>query len=128
MEARNKENRRFSAVRKTTNRPQMVPQGLPAKGNAQSRFTLTAERVAFLVTGCHLMVSREVIQTAVGWLNRGWLFRPSVVVSTCAAAFQTACHFHSANEHQWSKQVTRGSLGDWKTRLVVESPGNNGPQ
>ena len=53
MEARNKENRRFSAVRVTTHQLQMCRKALPAKGNAQSHFALTAERVAFLVTGSH---------------------------------------------------------------------------
>ena len=76
MEARNKENRRFSAVRVTTHQLQMCLKALPAKGNAQSYFALTAERVAFLVTGSHRMTG-----SGVELLNRRrsfFLARPSL--------------------------------------------------
>ena len=72
MEARNKEARRDSAVRESDQPALDVTLGFLAKGYTKSQFTLTAERVAFLVTGFHLMAVREVIRTAGGWLAHGW--------------------------------------------------------
>ena len=50
--------------------------------------SLTAERVAFLVTGFHLVANPETVQTAAGWLARGQ-FRSVAPFAplTCAAAF-----------------------------------------
>ena len=70
MGARNKEARRDSAVRGTTLPAPEVPQGFPAKGDAQSQFALTAERVAFLVTGFHRMAGGGISEwTPLGFLS-----------------------------------------------------------
>ena len=100
MEARNKEARRDSAVRVTAHRLQMCRKALPAKGYAQSHFALTAERVAFLVTGSHKM---ELLN------GHRWVFlaRPSqmaAVVSPLPFSLSTAT---ARSRPYWAEPTTR---------------------